>query len=78
MRNLFRFSSLDTSEVIACFTCNAAESIGISDRGAIRPGKRADIVVVDDEWNVQMTIVGGRIVYRREDEDEDEDAPGAV
>ncbi|MFO8060098.1 MAG: N-acetylglucosamine-6-phosphate deacetylase [Bacillota bacterium] len=31
--------------------------------GEIRPGKRADLAVIDAEWNPVATVVGGRLVY---------------
>jgi len=34
-------------------------------RGMISPGYRADIVLADSEFNVQMTIIGGEIKYSR-------------
>jgi N-acetylglucosamine-6-phosphate deacetylase len=63
MRNLPNFASLTPEQVLTCFTQNPAESIGFQDRGVLQPGKRADIAVVDPDWNVRMTIVGGRVVY---------------
>ncbi len=68
MRNLCEFSSLSKNQVLKCFTSNAADSIGLGDRGVIQPGKRADIVVVDDNFQIQMTIVGGRVAYDRQRE----------
>jgi N-acetylglucosamine-6-phosphate deacetylase len=63
MRNLHSFASLNDAEVVACFTRNPAVSLNLNDRGVIEPGKRADIVVVDDDWNVVATMVAGRMVY---------------
>lgn len=42
---------------------SAAEAFGLKDRGQIAPGKRADIVVMDDlaECRAEMVICGGRI-----------------
>jgi len=62
-RNLLRFTSMSPSDALACFTINAAQSIGLTDRGLIQPGKRGDVVVVDENWEVQLTVVQGRIVY---------------
>lgn len=42
---------------------SAAEAFGLKDRGQIAPGKRADIVVLDDleTCHAEMVICGGRI-----------------
>ncbi len=57
---------LSRQEAFACATANAAESIGLHDRGRIQPGRRADLTVLDAQDQVVMTVVGGRIVYDRE------------
>lgn len=70
MRNLRRFSpALSDQEVISCFTLNAARSVGLGDRGQIQPGRRADITLLDADWNIRMTFAGGRLVYDRDKED---------
>jgi N-acetylglucosamine-6-phosphate deacetylase len=35
--------------------------------GAIAVGKDADLVLLDDDFHVLATVVGGRVVYRREE-----------
>jgi N-acetylglucosamine-6-phosphate deacetylase len=46
-------------------TENPARSIGIFNRkGSISVGKDADLVLLDGQFNVKMTIKNGRIVYR--------------
>ncbi len=44
-------------------TLSAAEAFGLKDRGIIAPGKRADIVVLDDldGCAVRMVLAGGRL-----------------
>ena len=46
---------------------NPARLMGIFDhKGSIDPGKDADLVVLDDGWQVCRTIVGGVTVYQAE------------
>lgn len=44
-------------------TVNPAKALGLADRGAIAPGKRADLVVVDDRDRVALTLGNGTVVY---------------
>ena len=48
---------------------NAAEAAGLSDRGILEPGKRADIVVIDDHDpslpQVVAVFVAGKLVHDR-------------
>ena len=39
-----------------------ARSLGLSDRGELRVGLRADVVVLDEELKVRQVYVGGRSV----------------
>ena len=36
------------------------------DGGAIQEGKRADLVALDPDGNVHLTVIGGRIAFQRE------------
>ncbi len=50
--------------VVACATRNAAESIGMGNEiGTLEPGKRADIVIFDEEIRIKKTIVDGDVVF---------------
>ncbi|MFZ2871217.1 alpha-D-ribose 1-methylphosphonate 5-triphosphate diphosphatase [Zavarzinia sp.] len=52
----------------ALISANPASAAGMTDRGSIRPGARADFVLVDDEQpalpRVMATIVAGRPVFQ--------------
>ncbi len=61
----------------ACFTVNAARSIGLADRGELKPGKRGDILVLNRDHEVQMTIVQGRVVFDRQGKAAGVEAVGA-
>lgn len=46
---------------------NAAREIGVSaSKGSLEAGKDADLVLLDADFNVAMTVAGGQIVYERE------------
>jgi len=54
--------SIEEVSTMASFT--PAKILGIEkDYGSIETGKRADLVAVDDEGNVKLTIIGGRVAY---------------
>ncbi|WP_424948641.1 amidohydrolase family protein [Deinococcus radiodurans] len=41
-----------------------ARSLGLEDRGELRVGKRADLVVLNDDLEVQEVYVGGERLAR--------------
>lgn len=49
-------------EIAAMASANPATLLRLKDRGSIKAGNRADIVLVDDEMNVINVFVGGQIV----------------
>jgi alpha-D-ribose 1-methylphosphonate 5-triphosphate diphosphatase len=55
-------------ERVARVTSGPADAVGLTDRGRIAPGARADLVVVDPEPTptVERALVAGRPVYRAE------------
>ncbi len=62
-------------DAVKCYTINAAYAAGMEHlTGSIEVGKRADLVILSDrlttgnvdEIEVDMTILGGDVVYRRE------------
>ena len=62
--NVYNNSTIPLHECVNCATLNPATAIGFADRkGSIEVGKDADIVVLDDEFNVKKTIIGGVVRY---------------
>ena len=62
--NVYNNSAIPLYECVNCATLNPATTIGVSDRkGSIEVGKDADIVVLDEQFNVKKTIIGGVVRY---------------
>ena len=57
-------NGLDPMTAIQMATLNIAEAYGLDDRGAIAPGRRADLVVCDDlaDFRAAQVFVGGDVV----------------
>ncbi len=54
-------------EAVRLVSLNAAEAVGLCDRGSIEPGKLADLILVDDSYGwpvVTTTVKCGSVVYR--------------
>lgn len=65
LRNLLQATGEPLEKVWKASSLNAARSINISDRkGSIEVGKDADLVLVDDDINIHLTMAEGRIVHR--------------
>ncbi len=58
---------IDAMDAIRMASLNAAECFGLSDRGAISPGLRADIVLVDNlhDFTVDEVFIAGRLVAKQ-------------
>lgn len=64
LRNAMQAAGLSLPEAIAMVTSTPASAMGIgATKGRLAPGCDADIVVLDDDLNVKMTIVAGRVVF---------------
>ena len=59
-------NGLDAVDAVRMATLNAAECYGLRDRGAIAPGRRADLVLVKDlkDFGVLACWAGGELVAR--------------
>ncbi|GGA96853.1 N-acetylglucosamine-6-phosphate deacetylase [Macrococcus hajekii] len=62
LKNLIAYTDRSIEELWRVTSFNQAQSLGISDRkGSIKQGKDADLVVLDQEFNVSMTIKSGHL-----------------
>ena len=66
VRNFMNTVNISLTDAVDCATINPARVLGIDDRkGSIELGKDADLIVVDKDLNVYMTICRGNIVYSK-------------
>ena len=65
LKNVVKTLGIPVEDAMLGVTKNPAEAIGMYDEiGSIEVGKRAHLAVLDDDFNVVMTIVDGKIVYK--------------
>ncbi len=64
LKNFTANSGTDLDETWPCSSLNAARLIGIDhETGSIEKGKLADLILMDDEFNVHRTILEGKSIY---------------
>ncbi len=63
VRNMVQMAEVPLTDAVKMATATPARIMGFNDRGAIEAGKRADIVLFNDNIDVSRVIVGGRTVY---------------
>ena len=62
--NVYKNSNIPLYECVNCASLNPATTIGIADRkGSLEVGKDADIIITDNEFKVQKTIIRGEVRY---------------
>jgi N-acetylglucosamine-6-phosphate deacetylase len=67
LQNMMRWTGLPLEEAIYMATQNPARAIGVDgQKGMVGPGYDADMVLLDDDLSVYMTICEGKIMYQRE------------
>lgn len=65
VKNLVEKVGVSFTDAIDFATRNPAENIGVlAERGTIELSKRADFTVLDDKFEVLMTVVHGKVVYK--------------
>ncbi len=70
LSNLMRFAGASLPEAVRTVTLNPARLLGLDDRGAVRAGRRADLVLFEvdgatHDLRVRYTLQGGRVIHER-------------
>jgi N-acetylglucosamine-6-phosphate deacetylase len=66
VRNLVSFQASNLEDALLMASTIPAEILTLRTKGKIRQGFDADLVVLDQDLNVAMTMVSGEMVYQRE------------
>ncbi len=61
-----KFTNCNLEEAVNSVSLNPARLLGLDDyKGSIRLGKDADLVVMTPDFTVDLTMVGGNVVFKR-------------
>ena len=60
-RNMMKHTGASIVDVFRYASYNPSRAVGLLDRGEIRKGLRADLVITDHNMNVQSVILGGEV-----------------
>ncbi len=67
VKNSMEFTGLPINEVLPMATAVPAKAMGWEGRkGTLSPGADADIIILDNAYQVRLTIIGGRVVYLKD------------
>jgi len=67
VQNILTYTDCSIEDAIEMASVNPAKQLNIYDRkGSITVGKDADIVIVDDKFEVFMTVCRGKIAFQKE------------
>jgi N-acetylglucosamine-6-phosphate deacetylase len=66
VRTMINLAGVPLMDAIKMITATPARILGLSEtKGTLQPGGDADIVIFDDDINVQLSMVHGRVVYQK-------------
>lgn len=64
VRTMRDLAEIPLHDAVYMMTKSPADIMGFTDRGILEPGKRADIVIFDENVSVKRTIVTGETIHR--------------
>src|SRR5690554_5460398 len=65
VRNMMKFADVNLVDAVYMASTNPARNLGLTTKGSIKVGFDADLVVLDEDLEVVMTIVNGKVLYER-------------
>ena len=68
IRSMMFMADVPLLEAVRMMTSTPARILQVEDKkGSITVGKDADLVIFDNEINIEMTIIKGRVIYNRQE-----------
>jgi len=65
VRNTMKFAGITLSDALTMATATPAEAMGWSGRkGVLAPGADADLIFLDTDLNIRLTMVAGRVAFQ--------------
>lgn len=65
VKNLVEKAGVPFTDAVDFASANPAKNLGLfGERGSIEVGKRADFAVMDKDFNILYTVIGGEVVYK--------------
>ncbi|HXL54638.1 MAG TPA: amidohydrolase family protein, partial [Chitinophagaceae bacterium] len=66
IRTMVFMADVPLTDAVKMITATSARILNVSDKkGSLVAGKDADIVIFDSNINIEMTIIKGRIVFKK-------------
>ena len=66
VRNCVELLGMPMYEAVSLSSYNPARALGIDKEvGILEPGYLANLVAINDDWQVQRTMIAGKWVYER-------------
>ncbi len=65
IQNIWKFAHLTLPQAVQLATVNPARELGLTDRGTLETGQRADLAIFDDDFNILQTYKKGTCIFHR-------------
>ena len=61
-KNFAKHTGAEMPEIFKMASKNPADATGFTDRGEIKTGKRADLIVIDGEYELKQVVFEGKLI----------------
>ena len=65
IRNMVNMAEVPLEDAIYMITQTPAKVVGLKNKGALKAGMDADVVIFDEDINILTNMIGGRIIYTK-------------